>query len=460
MVRAGRLLLCMVVATLGLFGEAQTTRAVDPGELADELHFRENFGFTTDPRYVADLMASTQAHVRWGAFLSAEEEAEMDRRGELEGAIAPLEARAERLDGFAGHWIDQRDGGVVTVAFTEEPAKHAEALRTLLPAGAELRLAQVDFSLAQLRKTEAAVAEDLDELWEMGVAIRVWGVDISENRVRIGVAGLDSDIADVLTDRYGRQILPFVADPEPTACTSRESCFGPPLRAGISGAPKGTTINNRCSIAFLVHAGSAVQWLTAGHCATTTGTTGCTNASPPAYCWFHAGNGSWGIGSIRATCWPQCLYSDAARGGNINSTYASNHVWLNYLGDMRSVSSSQALNADNEGDLTCLNARKSEGSYRCGYIEFIGSWTYPGGVYFNELRFATYAHKYGDSGGAVQSGPTSHSPPRVIAYGVHSGCTGSVSSTSNCSGFSMYSHIARINQELGVSVCTVANPCP
>ena len=253
----GYCLPALVVATLGLFGEPQTTRAVDPAALADELHFRQNFGFTTDQGYVADLMASAQGPGRWGAFLSADEDAEMDRRAELEGAIEPLEARSERLDGFAGHWIDQRAGGIVTVAFTEDPARHAEALQALLPAGANLRLERVDFSLSQLRETEAAVAEDRDELWKLGVAVRVWGVDLSENRVRIGVAGLDNDIADVLIDRYGKQVLPFAADPEPTACTSRESCFGPPLRAGISGAPRGTPIDGRCSIAFLVHAWSA-----------------------------------------------------------------------------------------------------------------------------------------------------------------------------------------------------------
>jgi hypothetical protein len=108
--------------------------------------------------------------------------------------------------------------------------------------------------------------------------------------------------------------------------------------------------------------------------------------------------------------------------------------------------------------MTCLNARKSEAYTRCGYISWKGTWTYPGGIYFEDLRFATYAHKVGDSGGAVHSGPTASFT--VVAYGVHSGCTGSVSSSSNCTGYSIYSHIARVNQELGTSVCTTANPCP
>jgi hypothetical protein len=433
---------------------------VDPSRLADELKFRHDFGLATDPAFVAELIASPGSDSRWGVSLTPAEHDEMDRRAELESKMRGMELRAEGMANFAGHWIDQERGGVVTVAFVEGAERNRPALEALLPEGADLRVINVANSLQDLASLEERVAAEHKELWAIGVDIRLWGVDISENKLRIGVANLrDADIME-LNRRYGEgRITVMEADPEPTACTSRESCYGPPLRAGISGAPRNVALNNRCSIAFLVHAGSAVQWLTAGHCAKTVAPSGAVcGTTSVAYCWYHAGNGSWPIGQIKKTCWPNCLYSDSARGGNINSTYASNSVWLNYLGARRNVSASQALGADDEGDMTCLNARKSEAYTRCGYISWKGTWTYPGGIYFEDLRFATYAHKVGDSGGAVHSGPTASFT--VVAYGVHSGCTGSVSSSSNCTGYSIYSHIARVNQELGTSVCTTANPCP
>jgi len=73
------------------------------------------------------------------------------------------------------------------------------------------------------------------------------------------------------------------------------------------------------------------------------------------------------------------------------------------------------------------------------------------------MRFATYPSKYGDSGGAVQSPVTPTF--RVVAYGIHSGCT-NLGADDWCDGLSIYSHIYRIGQELAITVCTTANPCP
>jgi hypothetical protein len=70
--------------------------------------------------------------------------------------------------------------------------------------------------------------------------------------------------------------------------------------------------------------------------------------------------------------------------GNLSSTFASNKVYLNYLGETRNISASQGFNGDDVGDTTCLNARWVGGSYACGYIDHIGRVDYPGGVFFNE----------------------------------------------------------------------------
>lgn len=284
---------------------------------------------------------------------------------------------------------------------------------------------------------------------------------MSSNRVVVGVPE-SAGAAEELRLRYGDAVLAVLGNPEPTACSGRESCIGPPLRGGISGSPKGTTYRNRCSIAFLIHYYSSVQWLTAGHCAKVVAPAGappCPSTNPPAYCWYHAGNGSWAIGQIKKTCWPQCLRSDSARGGNISPTYASNKLYGNHLGEMRNVGGVQSPSSEVEGQIVCLNARRVSGSYRCGYWDHKGRWDYPGGVYFEDMRFATYGHMYGDSGGAVKSGPRPTND--FVAYGVHSGCT-NLGSDDVCYGLSIYSHISRVTQELGpgVTVCTTANPCP
>jgi hypothetical protein len=414
--------------------------SVDPQRLGAELRFRLDFGFRSDQAYVQQLIASLGSEFD-GPVLTDSERAEMDRRQAMETEMEPLESAAEVMPGFAGHWIDQPAGGIITVAFNGGADKHLADLQRIAPPASEVRVLDVPYSLADLRDLAARVESDFYTLLNDGVQLAHWGVDISENRVIVGVIGLNDDMRAYLEGRYGDAVVAVPADPQVTGCTGRESCIGPPLRAGISGAPSGTGYDNRCSIAFLLHYGSYTQWLTAGHCAQTTGVV-----------WYHAGNPSWPIGTIKATCWPQCNYSDAARAGNVSSTYASQKVYLTTSSTFN-VTGSQGYNGDDEGNITCINARRS--GYDCGYIDHIGTMNY-GGVWFYEMRFATYQSYYGDSGGAVHSYPSGYY--NVVAYGVQSGCTDLEDGV--CVGLGVYSHIYRVLQEIGGSVCSTNDPCP
>lgn len=453
-----RRLITIIFTTMFCIGTipAATAQAetVDEDRVRAEIRFRQNFGFRADEAFVRDLIASTPRDDRWPASLTKGERTEMDRRLAMQEEMEPLEALAESLPRFAGHWIDQAAGGVITVAFTGNAAEHRASLTRLVPAGAELRVVDVLYSLDELSALVNRIETDYDQLKSDGIQLAHWSVDISENRVVLGVVGLDDSMTETLKSRYGDQVTTLFANPQVTGCTGRESCIGPPLRAGISGAPKNTAYDGRCSIAFLIHYGSHTQWLTAGHCATAVApaNTACPTHSV-AWCWYHAGNGSWAIGQIKATCWPNCNYSDAARGGNISNTYASNKVYLTSTLTF-SVTGRQGFNADDEGDITCINARRA--GYDCGNIVSIGTMDY-GGVWFYEQRFANYQSYYGDSGGAVHSYPGSYYT--VQAYGVHSGCT-NLQNQNTCIGYGVYSHIYRVLQELGGSICSSSNPCP
>lgn len=442
--RTAAFVLAFLMGTIPM-SPASAAPPVDPGWVAADMRFRAEMGFRSDEAHVRDMVAAAvAAGDPPGHALSPAERAEMDRRFALQGALDPLEAAAEAIPGFAGHWIDQRAGGVVTVAFNGQAAMHRPALEALLPAGGELRVIDVPHPLADLERVTERLDRDRDALQRDGIEIVHYGVDQSENLVHIGVVDPQPAEIDTLISRYGDMLKVVPANPATTACTGRESCMGPPLRGGISGAPPGTAYENRCSIAFLIHYGSDVQWLTAGHCAKTTGVK-----------WYHAGNSSWGIGTIKATCWPGCQWSDAARAGNISDTYASNKVYLTTTLTY-SVIGRQFYNADDEGDITCINARRA--GYRCGEILRFGRMNFPAdGVWYDQQRFASYTHWYGDSGGAVHSYPLSNY--RVEAYGVHSGCT-ALDANKMCVGESVYSHIDRVLYELGGSICASYAPCP
>jgi len=59
--------------------------------------------------------------------LTPGEFAEMTRRIAMEDQMTALEVASQDLPGFAGHWIDQRAGGVIRIAFAGGAAEHYPA---------------------------------------------------------------------------------------------------------------------------------------------------------------------------------------------------------------------------------------------------------------------------------------------------------------------------------------------
>ena len=379
--------------------------------------------------------------------LTPAERAEMERRIALEKQMTPLEELAASLPGFAGHWIDQPGGGVIKVALVDGTDVDSVRLQALVPPGARLEIVPARFTLSDLEAIHRQIKEDVDELQARGNEIGLFYIHPQTNGVRVGVSSDQKAALAALQGRYGDAVSVEVADPVTTACTDRNHCAGPPLRAGIA-APTNAAIP--CSLGFLIRKSGVEGWLTAGHCAKTIGAV-----------WYHNGIG---IGTIRATCYPACQYSDAARAGELNTTYSANRVYAPPAAypNGRLIHSSMALNADDPQDYVCLNARRAEG-WRCGYIQSVnatvcyerdvnGNCT----VWFDEQRLANFANKNGDSGGGVHTGVTGGG---VYALGIESGCT-YMPDGDTCSGWGIYSHIARVISELGGwQVCSSVFTC-
>jgi streptogrisin C len=443
-----RVLLGLVVllGSTGLVGDARAVSETTDARLTHEMKFRQDFGLNADPDTVRALMANQAAYDgNFPVALAPHERAEMERRIAMEAQMAPLERLAERLPGFAGLWIDQPGGGVIKLALVGGNATDRAALQALVPRGARFEILAARYPLADLQALQRRIKDDADEIHASGHRIGLLYVHLQSNSVRVGVASDQDDALKAIQARYGDAISVEIADPVPTGCTDRSHCQGPPLRAGIA-APTNATVP--CSIAFLIRKFGTVGWLTAGHCAPTVGAV-----------WFHDGIG---IGTIRATCWPHCQHSDAARAGELNTTFSGNRVYLSGNAAGRLVTSSQALNGDNYGNYTCLNARRAE-AWRCGYIQSDNAYVcyaYDQNgnctIWFTEMRLASFANAYGDSGGAVHSGFTGRG---VVAYGVESGCT-SMPNGDTCAGLGIYSHIANAISELGGwSICSAVTPC-
>jgi hypothetical protein len=430
----------VLVLVFGLTGAPALSASVDEEQLAYELGFREKCGLTTDADFVRTVMADRANYGPYDVALTAAEQDELAHRVDIERNIGPLKRFVETLPNFGGLWIDQHAGGVINVAFTTGGSEYADAIATLLPKTAVYRLVEVEYSQAYLEQLANEIWGDRDELESLGISIGHLYADISTGRVAVGVRDATADDEDLLQSRYGSAVTSEPSDPTPSACTGRNSCYGPPLRAGIAG-------DNGCSMAFQVHKGtSGVNILTAGHC-----------VGALFEDWDHASNSNWPIGEVKQSGWPQSNYSDVARLNLVSSDLESDWVYRTSTGAHSHVHDQVPGEEEVEGMTVCLSGRKGGDGFRCGTLTHIGTMNYGGGIVFYEMRFGDYAIKNGDSGGAIHSAYRSIG---VSAQGVQSGCTIGFDGQGNCLGEGVFSSLALAMGEVGFSqACSDVWPC-
>lgn len=400
--------------------------ASNPADYADDLRFREEFGLTTEITAVSAIVASAEAEAAFGVSLTAEELADVERRTAAEPAIAQLQAQLRRSPSFAGLYIDQAAGGVVDIAFTDDPSFHVDMLAS--PAiGLPTRTRQVAVSEADLLELNKIVAYDRAALADLGIQANEVYPDIRTNVVMIGVEPFTPAVVQTLHERYGEAIEVYEASPaDPTTCTDRNNCPGPPLRGGLQLYDPG------CTTAFLgVYNGYHVI-LSAGHCA---------NLVPGGHIYQHPNNTA--IGNI-GTMLKETYYNGSTADAmviRVQSSYASNRVYYtpsSWFG----MATTQTTSQEVIGQAVCQSSRVS--NYTCGTLYAKGfSITYTDGTTLYDQRSATYTVNSGDSGGPVFY--------TTQARGVQSGV--------NTAGRAIYSHITNVKSAIGMTINT-QDPCP
>lgn len=95
--------------------------------------FRRDFGLNADPGYVRNFMRNPNSYCEhYPVAVAPEDETEL-RSLVMEQRMTPLEEFAARQPEFAGHWIDQSNGGVIKVAFASGAAGAHRAPAFALP---------------------------------------------------------------------------------------------------------------------------------------------------------------------------------------------------------------------------------------------------------------------------------------------------------------------------------------
>lgn len=250
-----------------------------PQQLSYEQAFRQQYGLRADLPYIRSLhalsahaLSAHQTVVGYGVLLTPQEAAELSYRQQLAEVITPghpfyayLEANSAD---FAGEFIDQPSGGIVTVLFAKSVEAHRSALVRLFPDAARLRVASARYTWNQLLGWSAAVAAATPRLRAAGVPLISSGPDVRTNSVSVGLVTVSSSAENSVRAAFPGIPLNFTAAPvvRPTGTTA---AVAPPMDAG-EGIWETENGGDGCTSGFALD-GPNGTWgnlymLTAGHC--------------------------------------------------------------------------------------------------------------------------------------------------------------------------------------------------
>jgi len=254
----------------------------DPAEPAESIAFRQQFGLRADTAYVSSVVGDPTLAASADAFgvpLTSTELADLNQRITVQDALQPIDDYAAKYPAdYAGLYIDQTQGGLVYVGWTQNAASHMQDLQSLFAYPSRLRSFSPLRTAAQLDTLNSQVTQD----WLGGKLdsynIQLVGEDLRNNNV---VATSPSPTAAqqlALVATYG----PGVRLDSGSAHTDTDGHNGfdnsiPPLEAGIHIYDEHDNAN--CSSGFATYRDTssrgrnmrAYYQLTAGHCVPYTG---------------------------------------------------------------------------------------------------------------------------------------------------------------------------------------------
>lgn len=407
-------------------GPIDRAAALSDAEFAEAARFRTDFGFDAGRAHIDTTSVSPESNLTYGIPLTPEEAAEMDRRVAIEQKLAPLGAFLAGIPEFGGAYIDHHAGHVLVLGFVGDAAPHAAAVQSLLPAGAQFRMRNVEVSERELRRIQRTI--DSDRAWllqTLGVEVFEVPVDYETNSVGVGVTKLSPEIDEALLERYGSAVRAYISQPgEVTACTSRDNC-GSPLRGGVHLFDQG------CSNSFFAYAGSTYYTLTAGHWPCALGT----------HTYQHPNNSNLGPGVNR--WWANGAQADSGI-VRIPSSQASRRVYITAATYYPMLYIQQRGAGEWQNMTVCLSGRQRGEGTACGQlitIDFSFGPVCDGAgvcVTLANQRRATFKPISGDSGGAVFTGNT--------AVGIQS--------SKDANGDGIYGHVTYALSRFGVTLCT------
>jgi hypothetical protein len=248
----------------------------DEAEIARVTADRARYGFDTDRATVVQLLETGGAPESdaYGFPMTRAEATDLyQRSGFVQRLSDDTLPYVERLDGYAGHWIDQRAGGQLVVMLTKPDADVKAEVRSRMPKVSRgVRFENAEHDMDELQRA----FRDIETNWPRdGVDPVAFALDERNNRftAKVPIAQLAKANANPTRIR-GIDIKFESSAPIRDAvvwseCVGRWSCYAP-LRLGARAFYSTVGASWRCGIGFNVkhstNSDLSEAFLTAGHC--------------------------------------------------------------------------------------------------------------------------------------------------------------------------------------------------
>lgn len=270
-----RLLATSLAVVAGAILLTPPTFGVD-GDMENALVARAKYGLTTDPATVSKLLttgASPESEVL-GFPVTRAEARDLDERSAFVQHLGEKTLPyVENLEDYAGHWIDQKNGGRLVVMLTNPTASVKDRVRARMPSPSRgVRFEKAAHDMKSLQR----VFRDIETKWPReGIAPIAFAIDERRNLIVAKVPREQMAKAEAATIAIGGVDIAFEQSSpiEDTAiwsqCVGRGNCYGP-FQLGVRVFYSSPGASWRCGMGFNVRHSSNSNldkaFLTAGHC--------------------------------------------------------------------------------------------------------------------------------------------------------------------------------------------------
>lgn len=330
--------------------------------------------------------------------------AEAGRRADRQSSQFKLAETAARTLGarFGGAWIDQKNGGRLTVGVTADTAAPTVTKAAAAAGMGDTATTHVRYGFQHLQKVSDTLAKRVARANKGAKDGLQTGLVTSGNKVRLTslrgakVTAAQQDVLRWAKREFGDavEISTHAQKSVPRYCQDDYAC-DPPLRSGLAIFTGGA----RCTSAFTTYSGGNYYMMTAGHCAEI------------GY-WWDVSTYSYGYQNVGGVAnYEFSWYGDSAIVSVGDPGWWQPRGWVLYESPV------YGSEADYVGGYVCKQG--STTGYTCGTItEVDATVSYPDRT-LSGMTWSTACDGPGDSGSGVFDGSYAHG---ILSGGPFSGC--------------------------------------